>query len=130
MKPIPSRVHGILDYVVGVLLLLAPSLFGFADNDAARNTAYIVGIGTLLYSVFTAYELGVVKIIPYRVHLGLDLVAGIFLALSPWLLDFADRIVWPHLLVGLLEIGVALLSRAAATAKDPNFPHTSAAARH
>ena len=48
MKHISSRSHGVLDYVVGVLLLIAPFLFGFADNEAARNAAWIVGAGTLL----------------------------------------------------------------------------------
>lgn len=124
MKRISSRAHGILDYVVGVLLILAPFLFGFADNPAARNVAWIVGAGSILYSLITAYELSIAKVIPYRIHLGLDIGAGAFLALSPWLFGFADRIVWPHLTVGLLEIGVALMSRSAASLTDDHhFPH-------
>ena len=130
MKHINSRTHGILDYVVGAALLVAPYLFGFADNEPARNAAWIVGAGSLLYSLFTAYELSIAKLIPYRVHLGLDLVAGIFLAASPWLLNFADRVFVPHLVVGLLEIGVALLSRPAASGVDDHhLPHRPAAAR-
>jgi hypothetical protein len=124
MKRIHSRTHGVLDYVVGVLLILAPYLFGFADNDAARNAAWIVGAGSILYSLVTAYELSIAKLIPYRVHLGLDIAAGAFLALSPWLLGFADRIVWPHLVVGIAEIGVALMSRPAASLTDDgHYPH-------
>ena len=132
MKRISSRTHGVLDYVVGVLLILAPFLFGFADNPAARNVAWFVGAGLLLYSLITAYELSIAKIIPYRIHLGLDLVAGVLLALSPWLFGFADRIVWPHLVVGLAEIGVALMSRSSASMTDDHhFPHIPpAAARH
>lgn len=130
MKRINSRAHGVLDYVVGVLLILAPYLFGFADDEPARNAAWIVGGGSLLYSLLTAYELGVAKLIPYRVHLGLDMVAGLFLATSPWLMNFADRIVAPHLVVGVLEIGVALLSRPVASVDDSHLPHTPAPARH
>lgn len=132
MKTISSRSHGVLDYVVGVLLIVAPFLFGFADNEAARNAAWIVGAGTLLYSLVTAYELGLVKLIPYRVHLGIDLIAGIFLAASPWLLDFHERIVWPHLLVGILEIGVAAMSSGSSTSRsgDTPYPNSPAPARH
>ena len=130
MKHINSRAHGVLDYVVGVLLIIAPYLFGFADDEPARNAAWIVGGGSLLYSLFTAYELSIAKVIPYRVHLGLDIAAGIFLAASPWLMSFSDRVVAPHLVVGLLEIGVALLSRPAASGVDDHhLPHTPAAAR-
>jgi hypothetical protein len=114
MKPITSRTHAIIDYVVGILLLLAPFLLGFADVEPARNAAWIVGIATLLYSMATAYEISVVKLIPYRIHLGLDLIGGLFLAASPWVMNFDEFIVWPHVLVGVLEIGVALLSRPAA----------------
>jgi len=131
MKHISSRSHGVLDYAAGVLLLVAPFLFGFADNEPARNAAWIVGASALIYSLLTAYELGVVKLIPYRVHLGLDIAAGIFLAASPWLMDFADYITWPHVTLGILEIGVALMSRpAGATADDHHLPHTPMAARH
>lgn len=130
MKRIGSRAHGVLDYVVGVLLLLAPHLFGFADNEAARNVAWIVGGGALVYSLLTAYELSLAKLIPFRVHLGLDIAAGLFLAASPWLMNFADRVFAPHLIVGLLEIGVALMSRPASSVDGHHLPHTPAATSH
>ncbi len=131
MKHVNSRAHGVIDYVVGVALIIAPYLFGFADDEPARNAAWIVGGGSLLYSLFTAYELSIAKIIPYRIHLGLDVAAGIFLAASPWLMSFADRVVVPHLVVGLLEIGVALMSRASvAGVDDHHLPHTPAATSH
>jgi hypothetical protein len=131
MKHINSRAHGVIDYVVGAALILAPYLFGFADDEPARNAAWIVGGGVLIYSLFTAYELSIAKLIPYRVHLGLDIVAGLFLAASPWLMNFSDRVVAPHLVVGLLEIGVALMSRSVvAGVDDHHLPHTPAAAGH
>jgi hypothetical protein len=43
-------------------------------------------------------------------HLMLDLGGGVLLALSPWLFGFADYVAAPHLIVGLLEIGVALMT--------------------
>lgn len=131
MKHVNSRAHGVIDYVVGVALIIAPYLFGFADDEPARNAAWIVGGGSLLYSLFTAYELSIAKIIPYRIHLGLDVAAGIFLAASPWLMNFADRVVVPHLVVGLLEIGVALMSRSSVSGVDDHhLPHTPAATSH
>lgn len=107
---IPTRVHGVLDYVVGGLLIVVGAVFYGTDN-AAGLTPIILGAGTILYSLATAYELGIVKLIPMPVHLGLDFVAGVVLAASPWLLDYAD-IGWvPHVLVGLMEVGIVLLSQ-------------------
>ena len=110
MKPINSRTHGILDYVVGVALILAPTMLGFADGPE-RWVPVILGIGTIAYSLLTNYELGALRVLPFRAHLVIDAFSGVLLALSPWLFGFADRVYVPHLLLGALEIGVVLLSQ-------------------
>jgi hypothetical protein len=51
-----------------------------------------------------------VKIIPMKGHLALDIISGILLAASPWLLDFAQRVYSFHLILGILEISVALMT--------------------
>lgn len=110
MKIIPTRVHGVLDYVVSVVLILSPTLFDFRLGGPAQWLPVGLGIAGLLYSLLTRYELGAVKVIPFRTHLGLDAVNGVSLALSPWVLGFADDVWVPHLLLGLLEIVVVMLS--------------------
>ena len=84
MKPISSRLHGYLDYIVGLLLIAAPFVLGFADDGPAQWVPVILGTSVIVYSLFTAYELGVIRVIPFGLHLGLDVVGGVFLALSPW----------------------------------------------
>lgn len=108
---IPRRVHGFLDYAVSALVMLSPWLFGFADDDVARRVMLAVGGAGVLYSLLTDYELGAIRMIPFGIHLGLDFFSGLFLAVSPWLLGFADRVSMPHLLFGLLEMGAALMTR-------------------
>ena len=108
---IPRNVHGVLDYVVGLLLIAAPWLLGFADGTAAQHVPVALGIGALLYSLLTNYELGLIRVIPFRVHLMLDFASGVFLATSPWLLGFADRVYLPHVIFGILEIGAAAMTR-------------------
>ncbi len=110
MRLIPTRVHGILDYLVGALLVAAPWLFGFARGGAETWTPVVLGAGLIGYSLFTDYELGAIRKIPMNVHLWLDMAGGVLLAASPWLFGFADVIVWPHLAVGLIEIGTAAMT--------------------
>jgi hypothetical protein len=118
MKIIPTFVHGVLDYIMGIALLLAPNLFGFADvGGAAVMVPRIVGVVILLQSIMTAYELGVVKVLPMKVHLMNDYVVSIFLAVSPWLFGFADNRtnVWlPHVVVGIAILGTTLMTKTAA----------------
>ena len=111
MRFIPTRVHGALDYLMGLLLLVAPYLLGFADGTAAQYVPQALGVAMLGASLLTDYELGLVRVIPMPMHLLLDLASGALLAASPWLFGFADRLFWPHLILGLLEIGSALMTR-------------------
>lgn len=111
MEPIPTKVHGILDYASGALFIASPWLFDFADNDAARRVAIGTGVAVLGLSAFTDYEAGVVKRIPMAAHLTADTMTGVLVAATPWLFGFAKRIAWPHVAFGLLETGAGLLTQ-------------------
>jgi hypothetical protein len=111
MRFIPTRVHGILDYTVGSLLAVAPWLFGFNRGGAETWVPVLLGAGAIVYSLFTNYEWGVSRKLSMPAHLALDLVSGIFLALSPWIFGFAGQVYLPHLIFGLLEIAVSLLTK-------------------
>lgn len=108
---IPTKIHGLLDYLTGVLLMLSPWLFGFTSVVSAALTAIALGTATLFYSLITDYEWSIIPMIPFRIHLLLDLAAGALLACSPWILGFYRQLHWPHMIIGLSEIAVVLLSK-------------------
>ena len=110
MRFIPTKVHGILDYLVGVLLAVSPWLFQFNRGGAETWVPVVLGVGAILYSLFTDYEWGVSRRLSMSTHLMLDLASGVFLAASPWLFGFADEVYMPHLIFGILEIGVSLMT--------------------
>jgi hypothetical protein len=111
MRVIPTRIHGMMDYLIGVLLIAAPWLFGFNRGGAETWVPVILGAGVILYSLFTDYELGAVRSIPMPTHLMLDVGGGVLLAVSPWLFGFSDYVWAPHLIVGLVEIGTSMMPR-------------------
>jgi hypothetical protein len=100
-----------LDYLVGALLIAAPWLFDFDRGGAETWVPVLLGASAIVYSLFTDYELGVVRRLSMPTHLMLDLGSGILLALSPWLFGFSDYVWEPHLIVGLIEIGTSLMTR-------------------
>lgn len=108
---IPIRVHGLMDYAMGFLLIVAPWLFGFAAGGVETWLPVILGLGLIGNSLFTNYEVVAVRKIPMSTHLGLDAGSGALLAVSPWLFGFAEFVHWPHLVLGLVEIGAALTTR-------------------
>jgi hypothetical protein len=110
MGLISSKTHGILDYAVGILLIVVP----LTPDDTTKHRevwiAVVIGVITCLYSMFTNYELGRFKLLSMRTHLLLDVMSALLLAASPWLFNFYERIYLPFVLVGILEIVVVLLS--------------------
>lgn len=107
---IPTRVHGVLDYLTAAVLILAPFVVGFADGGAAQWVPIVIGAATIVASLLTRYELGVAPVIPMPVHLMLDVAMGVVLLASPWLFGFSDLIWWPHVLFGIIYIVVPMLS--------------------
>jgi hypothetical protein len=112
MKIIPTRIHGILDYLVGLIFIASPVWLQTQTARGAETRIFVVlGVAALIYSLCTRYELGPIKLLPMGAHLGLDIASGLLLMASPWLFGFADRVYLPHVLFGIFEIGTALLTR-------------------
>lgn len=112
---IPTKVHGALDYIVAIALILAPWIFNFANvGGPAVVIPIVLGIGLILYSIFTRYEWGLIKVVGMPVHLVFDVLASVFLIASPFLFGFADMAanVWlPHVVVGIAVIIVVIFTQ-------------------
>lgn len=113
---IDTRTHGFIDYATGALLLIAPYLFGFATGGIEQWLPQLIGLAIIGMSLITRYELSIAKIIPLNIHLGVDAATGVLLAVSPWLFGFSHVIWWPHLIVGVMEVAVVLMTRRRAEA--------------
>lgn len=117
MKLFNSKTHAILDYLVGILLIIAPSVLGFADGSAAQYVPVSVGMVTIVMSSLTKYEYSIFKVIDFRTHLVIDFLLGLLLVSSPWILKFNEEVYLPHLLVGIIYILVAMLTERASSIK-------------
>ena len=107
---IPTKIHGVLDYLMGVVLIAAPWVLNFDAGGAETWVPVALGIAVILYSLLTDYELGLAPVISMRGHLGLDAASGLFLATSPYLFGFYEQVYWPHLIFGLAEIAASQLT--------------------
>jgi hypothetical protein len=126
MRVIGTKTHGYLDYIMGVVVAASPWIFGFARGGAETIIPVVLGVGVIIYSLMTDYELGVSHVISMRTHLTLDLIGGIILAISPWLFGFADYIWAPHLIFGILEMGASLMTKYTPGTERPYHRRTTA----
>lgn len=124
MRFIPTKIHGLLDYLMGIALIISPFFFWTTEMGADFWVPFLLGTGMILYSVCTDYEWGAFRSIKMATHLNLDLGGGLLLAVSPWLFGFADLVFLPHLLFGLAEIGASLLTQKEPTRKGLLGPNT------
>ncbi|MDQ4142944.1 MAG: hypothetical protein M3198_04225 [Actinomycetota bacterium] len=106
MKFLPTRIHGILDYLEGVLLLV----LGGLTAGSLRLMCLVIGLAILGLSVLTRYELGIVKLVPMPIHLAVDGVAGVALlatAAANWGITLAPVVA----VIAILTIGAALVTQ-------------------
>jgi len=119
MRVLSTKAHGIMDYLMGIILITAPWIFNFARGGAETWLPVVLGAGAILYSLITDYEYSISKTISMKTHLTLDLLSGILLAASPWLFGFSEFVYLPHLILGIAEIGASLMTeRASSTGKS------------
>jgi hypothetical protein len=90
-KPISRRMHGALDYSAAPLVAAAPALIGFSEDKTPATLGYVLGSGILALTAFTRAEWGLVKSIPYKTHLAIDVVTALTSLSAPWLLGFSNN---------------------------------------
>jgi hypothetical protein len=106
MNLLSTRTHGAIDYVWAGLLPVLPHLFGWSPPVTRLLTG--ASAGTLLYSLFTRYELGAVPLLSLPAHLALDMVQGTTLLTAPLWLDADEEASAALVGLGLIALTVAL----------------------
>jgi hypothetical protein len=110
MKVIPTRIHGVLDYLVGATLIALPLILGW--NYPENTMMTILGSATIVASLFTAYELGLVKVIPMAVHLMFDTFVALFLIIAPFAYANIDTVPGYIMMgLGITELLAVVLSQ-------------------
>lgn len=111
--PIPLAVHAALEPLIAALFIAAPFLFGFSDEGAPTAVSIVIGVAVLLVGMSTRWRISLVKVVPVRVHLIIDLVVAALLIASPFLFGFSDETAPTafFLAMGVLELLAALGTR-------------------
>jgi hypothetical protein len=112
-RPIDATLHGVTDYSVGTTLMTVfPGLVGISGTRAGTQLR-VAGAVHAGYATITDYPLGVVKAIPYQVHLALDALGAVALAATPFVTGQYRKGTsqWaPHVGLCLFELASLLLS--------------------
>ena len=86
---VTRTVHAYIDYPVALSLIALPFVLGLGTgNPLAKWLSVATGVAALILTLLTDHELGVVKIIPYRLHVAVDRLVGAVFIVAPFILGF------------------------------------------
>lgn len=88
--PLPRFLHGLIEYVAGVLFVAAPFLFGF-ESDAAVALSIVVGVVVLVVAATTEGPSSLINSIPISIHVLLDFALAVVLIAAPFLFGFSGE---------------------------------------
>jgi hypothetical protein len=125
VRLLPAWLHAIADYAVAITLIAVAFVVGGSTHAVAAGI--VIGAVVLVVSLLTRYPLGVIKVLPFKVHSAGDYLAALLLVASPFALGFtsSDR----GLTILYVGAGVAVLAVSLVTNYQYGPVAQSAAAR-
>ncbi len=113
MKIISSSVHGIIDYLAAIALIVGPFLLFPSTTDALTKFIPVAaGVALIIYSLITDYSAGARRLIPFPVHLAIDFTAGAAFVVLAFILGLSGVPQLFYLVMGGAVILVVLLTDA------------------
>lgn len=74
-RPIPTSIHGLIDYAAGAALAVAPVAMGW--HGTTRRLMHAAAAGSAAYALATDYERGAVPLLSMDRHLAIDAAQGL-----------------------------------------------------
>lgn len=86
---VTQKIHALIDYPVAISLMAMPFLLGLGkSNPLALWLSVGTGVAAFVLTLITNHETGVIRVLPYSVHLAVDFAVGVVFALAPLALGF------------------------------------------
>ena len=86
---ITKTIHAYLDYPVALSLVVLPILLNLGQtNPSALWLSIVTGVAAFFLTVLTDHHLGLIKILPYKFHLTVDMLVDIVFVVVPFVLGF------------------------------------------
>ncbi|MFI5159167.1 MAG: hypothetical protein ACHQF4_09900 [Sphingobacteriales bacterium] len=123
MKPfISTAVYGFFNYVMGLIMIASPWLFGFQhQHGGSLLLPLYLGWLQIIMAIFSRHEWGFIKVFPVSMHCFIDAVVGFFLLCSPFIYGFYTNQIWiPQFLMGLALFLLGAFTKQSPLTDEPN----------
>ncbi|WP_027245162.1 hypothetical protein PNH50_17230 [Leisingera aquaemixtae] len=111
LRFVTRTLHAYLDYPVAAALMGLPFLLGLGEsNPLALWLSVATGIAAFVLTLLTDHHLGLVRVLPYKLHLTVDLIVGLAFLAAPFVFGFTGLDSAFYLLNGAAVVAVISLS--------------------
>lgn len=89
LRFVTKSIHAYLDYPVAFALIGSPFLLGLGQSSPmALWLSVATGIAAFFLTVLTDHHLGLIRVLPYSLHLAVDGIVGVAFLAAPFALGF------------------------------------------
>lgn len=114
MKFITKQIHAFLDYPVAIALMGLPFLLGLgSSNPLALQLSVATGVAAFILTLLTDHQLGVIRVISYKMHLTVDFIVGLTFVLAPFIFSFEGLDAYFYWINGAAVLSVVSMHRPA-----------------
>src|ERR1051326_4694476 len=99
---ITKSIHAyLIDYPVAIFLIGAPFALKLGQSGSvAMWLSVVAGVAALLLAALTDHPTGLVRIIPYWLHLWVDRAVGVVFVIAPFAFEFTGLDAWYYWEIG------------------------------
>lgn len=88
---VTKTVHAYIDYPVAISLMAMPFVLNLGQtNPLAFWLSVVTGAAAFVLTLLTDHKTGVIRVLPYWLHLTVDRLVGAVFVAAPFVLGFTD----------------------------------------
>jgi hypothetical protein len=93
---VTKAIHAyVIDYPVAIVLIGAPFVLKLGQSSPiAMWLSVVTGVAAFLLAAITNHQTGLIKLVPYWMHLWVDRAVGLVFIIAPFVFNFTGLDAW------------------------------------
>ena len=110
---VTKTIHAFLDYPVALSLIATPFILGLGTtNTLALWLSVATGVAAFILTLFTDHKTGVIRVLPYWLHVAVDRLVGVIFVAAPLALGLQGLDAWYYWVNGAAVLLVTFVLNA------------------